>query len=54
MTRERLVDPRPQPADIDLDDVGVAIEFVLPNSVEDLILAEDLTGASDGNSRTSN
>jgi hypothetical protein len=37
---ERLVDPRAQPSDVDLDDVRVAFEVVFPNAIEDFLLRD--------------
>ena len=42
---ERLVELAPQMADVDLDDVGVALEREVPHVVEDLALRHDLPGA---------
>ena len=41
---ERLVDAAPQPAHVDLDDVGVALEILLPDAGEDLVLRDHLSG----------
>src|SRR4051794_19861199 len=40
---ERLVDPQSQLMDVDLDDVGVAVEREVPDVVEDAALREHLT-----------
>ena len=44
---EGLVDPAPQPLDVDLDDVGVALERVVPHSLENGPLAHDLAGPTE-------
>ena len=44
---EGLVDRGAEPADVDLDDVGVALEVVLPDAVEDLTFGHDLADAAD-------
>ena len=41
-TPERLVDPLAEVPDVDLDDVGVALEGVVPHMLEDLGLRDDL------------
>src|SRR5256885_7279254 len=41
---ERFVDPLAQVADVDLDDVGVALEGVVPHVLEDLGLGDHLAG----------
>src|SRR2546421_4792551 len=40
---EGAVDFVPQPPDVDLDDVGVTLEFLVPHVVEDRLLGDDLT-----------
>ena len=42
LAAERLVDPQPQLAHVDLDDVGVALEGEVPHVVEDLALRQHL------------
>ena len=42
----RVAELAPQPADVDLDDVGVAGEVDLPDAVEDLALGQHLPGAA--------
>src|SRR6185436_9781125 len=43
----RLVDLATQAPDVDLDDVGVALEVVVPHASQDLLLGEDLPCSSD-------
>src|SRR6266487_3986663 len=40
-----LVELAAEAADVDLDDVGVAVEVLVPHPGEDLILGQDLSGA---------
>ena len=44
---ERLIDLAAEVPDVDLDDVGVAVEGVVPHVVEDLALRDDRAGVRD-------
>src|SRR4051812_3633504 len=43
---ERQIDPAPEMADVDLDDVRVAVEGLVPDVLDDLRLRADLTGVA--------